>query len=289
MAGLLALAACAEPQAVCSLKVPAAAITMPRAPIDIVPVTLGRITVPFMLDTGAYQTALSPEAAASLGLKPPRHTFFVEGIAGPAPSYFALVRRLRLGNGTLSNGLLLVTPIFGLPLTKFPVFGLLGVDILDNWAFDLDTRSARLDLYNEEQCIVAAPTFQPAVPVETREGKDAHVRFPVAIDGRSFDAVLDTGAHDSVVSAGAAARLGADLTHDRTVAGFGVGHIRFQAKVHRFEHVVIGGQDVGPLEFAVAPASFKSMDVIMGAPFLEQHRVFVSVRQHRLFFKPDPD
>ena len=174
----LALESCAgpPPQPACTLHQPSAEFALPQAPLDIIPVTLGRTTVPFILDTGADASILSAEAGKAMGVRRTTDWALVgQGAGGRTLVYPTRIPVLRLGNGTLPGAMMFVGPLFNMPLSRLPVFGLIGTDIISNWALDLDAEHARLRLYNEEPCAVLAPPWTG--PGRARR----HVRQPHAL------------------------------------------------------------------------------------------------------------
>ena len=283
------LDACAgPPQPACTLRRPAAELAIPRARFFIIPVTLGRTTVPFILDTGAAVSILSTEAGQAMGFKRTTEWQFVgEGAGGQVLGYPTRIGVLRLGNGTLFGALLSVQPLFNVPLSRFPVFGLIGSDIVSNWAIDFDARHARLGLYNEEPCTVLGPPWPgSAATAELIENETRYIEVEVTLNSRALDAVLDTGATTSLIGASAARRLRLDLSHDRTITGTGVGGLHYAGHEHRIDSVVVGGVGIGPMMFDVSTRNLAGTDLLLGQDFLHNHRVFVSYRQNRLWFGP---
>jgi predicted aspartyl protease len=290
LVAILALAACAEspPQPACTLSHPAAAFVLPHSPIDIIPVTLGRTTVPFMLDTGAAFSILSTEASRAMGFRHTTQWFSLgEGAGGPVVGYPAKVGVMRIGNGTLLGARLSVQPLFNVPLKQLPVYGLIGSDIVPNWALDLDAAHSRLSLYDENPCTVLAPPWpDPAASVELTDNFSTYIEVEVSLDGRSFEAIVDTGATRSLLGASVARRLHLDLSHDRAITGRGVGGLPFAAHEHRIDNVVLGGVQIGPMTLRALTRDLPAGDLLLGQDFLHAHRIFVSYRQHRLWFAP---
>ncbi len=300
LACLALLGGCAASQSEpsCSLRTAAATFDVPTDRSRIfVPVTIGTESVPFMLDTGAENSILSTEAADHLSLRDignrERHNgkFVVEGAAGSFMTYPVAVPHLRFANGDLTFGAFLVGPLFGKPLDQAPAYGLLGTDILSNWAFDIDRPHGKLTLFDEDGCRADRPPWSGAVLSEALEPLSSGeysplVRFVLTVNGHELTAVLDTGA-PSAIRGDAADALGpGDLTGP-TLKVTGGGLLTSKSKLRRFDPVVFAGQDIGPLRMLVLPdLNDEANDILLGENFLIRHRVFVSYRQHRIFIDP---
>lgn len=108
----------------------------------IVPVLIeGRGPLRFMLDTGANRSALSEQAAQSLGLVPVEQSVVtVHGITGAAAMPVVRVRELRVGELQVVDQLLpvLPAPVFG------GLDGILGIDCLQESRIDVDFEHDRI-------------------------------------------------------------------------------------------------------------------------------------------------
>jgi predicted aspartyl protease len=112
------------------------------------------------------------------------------------------------------------------------------------------------------------------------------VRVPVTIDGKTVDAMLDSGAGLSILRAEPAQRLGvtpAALAGDPDITVRGVGAGVVGVRLHRFDAVAVGAMPIGPFPIAVGEAEFGSADMLLGLDFPRTRRVWLSYRTERLF------
>ena len=297
---LALLAGCAATtQPGCSAAAPAYTQDIPAGPRIAVPVTIGTDRLTFMLDTGAETSFLTTQAADQLQLRDIGDRerregldgkLIMAGAAGTLLAYPVAVPHLHFANGNLTFGAFMVADIPLRPIGSEMPAGLIGADILANWAFEIDRPGGRLRLFDEDACAFRQATWsgpalsEPFVALETGEYSPL-ARFALTVDGHSFTAILDTGA-STALSGSAAASIGANLDGDRRFTVTGIGGLREQARLHRFAHLTFDGHDFGAAEIAILPKLPENTDMLLGEDFLLRHRVFVSYRQHRIFVDP---
>ena len=297
LACLALLAACADPQPPCSLNDAVATYDIPPdADAFLAPVTIEGQTLPFILDTGAETSFVTTQAADRMNLLDIASTerrsgkFISEGAAGSFTGYPAAIRHLQFANGNMTFGAFMVGDLTSHRAAQSDADGLLGADILDNWALDIDRPSGQMRFFDEDKCTVARPPWSGATlsealtPLPSGE-YSAQIRFPLVVNGHTLTAALDTGASGNAITADAAEITGVDTTSDRALKIGGAGGLISTAHVHRFDHVVFQGRDFGPMAMAVLP-DMHDPDVLLGRGFLLHHRVFVSHRQHLIFIAP---
>jgi predicted aspartyl protease len=242
----------------------------------------------FLLDTGAERTILSEAAARRLGLAA-HYTYSrpIMGFAGAVATGEVHPDNVVLGGIGLSGFFALVGPV-ALPVLRGQAAdGLLGGDVLDAFDLDLDLGGERLGLYAPIDCAdPVLPWGRAAHGTPAHLSIDRHLVFEVRIAGRSLPAFIDTGAQLSFIGGDAAARLGVSadaLRQDPELTVHGVGNSASGLPLHRFDRLELAGVAwTGPV-LVVAPLRLRDADVILGADFLETHRVWFAYHGHRLF------
>ncbi len=241
---------------------------------------MNRSDVPLVVDTGAGRTVLATSTVANLLLAHSQHE----------------VTRLRGLGGTVSNADVYADIQLGgasfnarLAEASLPdIGGLVGGDMLSDYDVEFDLPHHRLKLWRESGSCGAAdlPWTGPraTIPINVIGGEQ--VRVPVTIDGKTLDAMLDSGAGLSILRADAAQRLGvtgASLAGDPDITVRGVGSGVVGVRMHRFDAVTVGAMPIGAVPIAVGEAEFGSADMLLGLDFLRARRVWLSYRIGLLF------
>jgi len=125
-----------------------------------------------------------------------------------------------------------------------------------------------------------------SVPMRRHNTEDMNPRFFVRINGRELEAMIDTGAAFTMMTADAARRAGISLDGpNATRAGdiIGIGNYtasRWTVKT-KFQ---MGEETVENAELGVENSGMNSADVVLGADFLRAHRVLFAMSQNKLYF-----
>jgi predicted aspartyl protease len=164
-----------------------------------VPVDIGAHHLRMLVDTGGLLTALSPEAAASLGV-------YIQGIPispirmfnGDLITHYAEVDDIGIGNLRAKRMVFLVFPPGHLPNG---VDGTLGPDILRAYDTEFDFAGAKFNLYLKDHCEgrVVYWTHDPHAEIPLSIDEGGHIIIPVTLDGKSVQANVDTGASRSTM------------------------------------------------------------------------------------------
>lgn len=247
----------------------------------------------FLLDTGAERTVFADTAVRELGLARDQWvSSSVRGVGGviemtanAVPRSFAiggLALRRRGVNPALS---FVVAPLPWHELGGRAISGLLGADYLSTFDLDLDLSRGTLALYDTTDCAHASLPWGPAnVPVPLQRPRPYVLLAPVAIDGRTLLAQLDTGASVSLVSRKGAARLG--ITPEMQRAGpsaRGIGRQALPLHSRIFETARLGPAEYRHVTLAFgAPAGGFAFDMLLGMDLLRGRRVFISYATNRL-------
>jgi predicted aspartyl protease len=257
-----------------------------------VPMTINRTRATFLLDTGAESTILSADAAHRLGLAA-HYTYSraMLGFGGAVATGEVHPDSVAVGSFGMSGFFALVGAVRLPALEGQPADGLLGGDVLRGFDLDINLVGRRLGLYAPVACDdPALPWGGAAHGTPARVSLARHLVFDVQIAGQTLPAFIDTGAQASFIDAAAVARLGvgeAALRQDPAVSVRGVGGSAGNAmRQHRFDRLdVAGGAWIGPV-LIVAPLRLPDADVILGADFLETHRVWFAYEGRRVFISP---
>jgi hypothetical protein len=261
----------------------------------VLPVEVNGTTAPFILDTGAERSVVTADAVQRLGLARDQWVgTTMGGVGGVDRRPNADPRSLSLGGvpltrRTLSHDHSLTVGVLpGISFQGSTIAGLLGRDYLALFDLDLDLPARRLTLYRVSGC---AGHFLPwmgpydSIPIATPAG-DA-VILPVTIDGRTLRAMLDSGATSSLVAAPGMYKLGleqAALSTDPSSVIRGLGSHSVTVHRHQFGALAVGNQTIASPALWVEPIRLSPIvDMLLGADWLAQRRVWISFATKQLF------
>jgi predicted aspartyl protease len=285
---LLAFAGCAD-STICAPPRELSEIPLLRlGHEEIVPVEIDGEPAGLMLDTGVQVTTVTPQAVHELHLSRFGGFGMLAGIGGVVLTPAFTIDALKIGATTVIGEPALVIPLSNSPLDAYPVYGLLGQDILSHWDLDFDAAHDMLRLYAPQRCDdPPAPWGGPAqtvrMPVTEPRTTDT---LTVSLDGNAIDAVLDTGASSSIVTRSAAGLTAASLRNDPADHAFGIGPAAIAVRAHRFGNLGIGSASYGPATLAVTSRLPHGLGMLLGEDFLHRHRVYIAWRSRRLLIAP---
>ncbi len=260
----------------------------PAGNVPLATLNINGAATTFLLDTGAERTILTAAAAKRLRIEPhyeyPRR---MQSLHGAVSSGDARLRTVELGGMRLDDFRILVASVTLPSLAGRSIDGLLGADFLNGFEVDLDLPHSRLTLYEKASCAMAAPPWtQPFIRIAVNRSLHDRLFFPVSLDGRRLAALVDTGAQLTALDAESAAQLGirpADLARDPVAKLRGVASEVVMSRAHRFSRLDIGGEVVRDLVIVVTRLGLQDADLVLGADFLRNRRIWLSYGSHQIF------
>jgi TPR repeat protein len=111
-------------------------------------------------------------------------------------------------------------------------------------------------------------------------------KFFVRINGKELEAMIDTGAPISLMTADAARRAGIALDGPGVTRGGDIGGIGTHSASRWFVKTTfqIGEETVQNADIGIENSGLNMADVILGADFLRAHRVLFAMKQSKLYF-----
>jgi tetratricopeptide (TPR) repeat protein len=245
-------------------------------------------SVPLTVDSGAYFSFLTDDAAEQLKLTMRRNPkLHVEGLTGKVDARTTIVDKLKLLKGDLPK----VQFVVGGNDPGAGTMGLLGRNILSiaDTEYDLAHGVIRL-LFPNDDCGKANMAYWAgSSPVTTIDlvvdyrNELPDIRAWAKLNGIDTSVVFDTGA-TTVVSAWAATRAGvaeANLKRAGSVHGAGAG--RADSWTGTFDKFELGGEVIRNNRLEVADFRWDG-DMLLGIDFFLSHRIYVSKKQSKMFF-----
>jgi tetratricopeptide (TPR) repeat protein/predicted aspartyl protease len=244
----------------------------------------------FVLDSGAFFTTLTADAATQYGVSTSYAPFGfrIEGIGGAFTPQIGRAKTLELAGVTLQN------VDFFVGGNGVGGVGLLGQNLLENFDVEYDLGNGAVRLYRTNGCehanlaywVKSDQSFS-TMPIDAIDRKNAHTVGVAYINGQKIRIAFDTGAYTSILSISAAAKVGVKPDSNGVVAaGYSTGVGRGTAKsyIARFDTFKVGdGEEIKNARIRIADMDLKFADMLLGADFFISHRIFVGNHEHRLF------
>ncbi|ALF56254.1 hypothetical protein ACX27_04810 [Nostoc piscinale CENA21] len=245
-----------------------------------IPVSIGRQTQTFILDTGSGQTIINTQIAQQLGLnsKP-----IPNGLLEYKPVIGNNFKNLEVKTHILpdlSVNSATVSGIYGLelPTQALPqdISGVLGLDFLSKFDVVLNPKKQQLQLL---------PPSKPVAGAIPLKGSFGILTTQVYINGEGpFNFVLDTGAYTIAISKSIAQKLGIDTRNAQTAEVFGLGG-RETVKRIKLNQLQIQQHQVTEIDAVIVEQSkilkLPGVEGIIGQNFLNKYQ------QHWRFDKPN--
>ena len=242
---------------------------------------------PFILDSGAFYSTISPGVAKALDLKlEALPGFYLRGIGGSSEAAATRVARFTLA------GIVIPNVQFVVGGSDIGQTGLLGQNVLGLADVEYDLPGGAVRLFRPKGCGRFGMAYwtggKPAftVDVQSLDTAGRHTVAQVELDGAKLQATFDTGAPTTVVSLRAAARAGVKPGGPGVEpAGWssGLGSRVTQGWRAHFDVLKIGSEELHNVRLHIADLP-PEIDMLIGTDYFVSHRVYVSNAQHRLYF-----
>jgi predicted aspartyl protease len=240
----------------------------------------------FVIDTGAFNSVLSPAAAARYGLRTQfERNLRVEGVGGSVPADSTLVRRVELGGATLRNMRFVVVDGAGPD-----VAGVLGQDVLPGADVEYDFARTQMRFLKPKGC---GPQDLLAYWVDGKVSSlpmiraGAQVNAWARLNDQAIRVQFDTGSAHSGMTLPAAARAGVTPASPgviQTPGSVGIGGKSAQTWIAPFGRLVLGAEEIRNTRLRISRTNLGEADMVLGADFFLAHRVYVSRLQGKIYF-----
>ncbi len=294
-------------------------MTLTRADMILMPATVNGTDMHLLVDTAGGISSLSAKTVKALNLKRQDAAVKALDMRGNASRQYVRLDTLALG-GLKGRDIDLMI----LPDPNSSLDGLIAGDILSRYDVELNFVTRKLNLFSPDHCegkVIYWPATALAVvpftmarpargnpdePSSIKVGPDTHIRVPVTLDGKTFSAVVDTGATLTTMSA-ATARSAFDVTATSPGAvSLGPNDPRFGYVFHSlaFEgiavtnpHVLVYPDLVGKKDPENANMLGSHItrvddgldpDLIIGMDVLKRLHLYIAYREKMLYLTP-PD
>ena len=177
----------------------------------LVPAAIDGTPVKLVLDTGGGLTQITRDAAKMLGLELEDSRIITRNVLGTSSNKKVSTHTFDLGGQRGENLKIQVWPAdnFG---SNPAIAGVLSTDLFLQYDIDLDFGSGRLNYFSQDHCD-GRVAYWPERPIAVipMNLKGGHIVIPVTLDGHELNAVVDTGAMRTIMSA-TTAQYGLELS-----------------------------------------------------------------------------
>jgi clan AA aspartic protease (TIGR02281 family) len=251
--------------------------------IDGTPATL-------LVDTGAFDTQLTMNGANRRELNLRMTGRYVQGVGGRSRVYSTRLKDFSIGPARSKHrtDLLVIDEI-----NITPAFdGIAGSPFLLQMDLEVDLRNKQVKMFKPLDCnddveLNLWKEETVVLPFTRSNDSSPNPHFKVLINGKELDAMIDTGAHHSILMLEAAERLGIDVKSaevKRSGDVVGVGSARAPHWSTTVKTVQIGGETINNAELGIIDAqSDVPADLLLGQDFLRTHRVLFAMSQKKLY------
>lgn len=253
-----------------------------------VPVTIGGRKLNLLVDTGGIYSMLTDQTVKSMGLRQ-QHMARVQlrMYGGALIDSYVTADNLVLGQLTAPRWKFLVMPN-GMPIE---INGTLSPDILRNYDADFDFAASKLNLFSQDHCPgkVVYWTHGTVAQIPVDLDMWGHLKVPVELDGKKFEAAIDTGSDRSVMSL--------DTAEEKF--GFNEGDARLKraardpdepAHVYTFpfrtlalEGVTVANPDVMLVPDRDSHIGSHGPGLILGMGILRQLHLYIAYKESKLY------
>jgi len=244
-----------------------------------------------LVDTGAFDTQLTMNAVAKRNLIMHMTGRYVEGIGGTSRLYAARTGEFAIGPIKASKKRIELYVIGETTFTP-PFDALVGAPFLLQADMEFDLRAKHMKFFRPLNCDKnSALNYWKedavVVPFEFSRSNSPNPHFTVVVNGKEMDALIDSGAHRSFMSLGAAKRLGIDVKSaavTRLGDSGGVGSDRAPHWTAPVKSVQIGGETIKDAELGIIDVQGQlDADLYLGQDFLRAHRVLFAMSQRKVY------
>ena len=242
-----------------------------------------------LVDTGAYQTQLTMNAATRRDLSLFMTGRWVDGISGISRLYATRLKDFSIGPA--HGGHRVELGVIG-STTFTPSFdAIVGAPFLLQADLELDLREKRMKFYRPLECrnteLLLWKENTVILPFVRGYGDSPNPLFKVVVNGKEVEAMIDSGAHRSFMMLDAAKDAGIDVKGPGAIrmgdAG-GIGSERAPHWIAPVKSVQIGDETIRDAEIGIIDTQgAHGADLYLGQDFLRAHRVLFAMSQKKLY------
>ena len=252
----------------------------------------------FLVDTAGAVSSVTKATVLKYKLTPSRSRRFLTGLMDPGLTFGVSDQEVRLpsitiGNLRQANPRFMVWPPIDALNQRREFAGSLGPDFLGAFDLDFDFAAGKLNLMSPDHCPGQGVYWQapPVAAIPMRIDSSAHVWFPVILDGKPIDAMLDTGLPTStlsVIDAQVLFNVNVD-TPDTDQADDAAATPLLDSSGRQFDTLSVGSVTIANPRFVLLPdvvtisGGHEGPAVMLGMTILRRMHLYVAYRERKLY------
>lgn len=254
-----------------------------------IPGTINGKPARMLMDTGADLSALTMDYAEKLDLNLQSTGQWVSGIGGDARLYKVRVDEMTVGPTRAGVSTMRVIGAMG----RTPSFDVIvGAPFLLQADLEMNLAEREIRFFRPQHCQQSflgywTDAHVSEVPYNWRTTTGPNPHFTVELNGHRLDAMIDSGASNTVIELDAARRAGLrldapDVRKLADVAGVGTSKVAYWSA--HFDKLAIGDENILDARIGVMESQGqRNVDIMLGRDFLRQHRVLFAKSQKKLY------
>ncbi|HEY4077146.1 MAG TPA: pepsin/retropepsin-like aspartic protease family protein [Rhizomicrobium sp.] len=224
----------------------------------LVPVTINTVDKLMILDTGASASSVTRALAQELNISvhPNVRSVGLYDINGNVSYDFATIANFKFGQQEVRDTKFRIWPNPDLGKVDPRLAGILSLDRLLQYDIDVDFANGVLKLFSPEHCEGNVLYWKAAaVSVGGFDTRGDHINVQVSLDGQKMNAIIDSGAVSSILSADIARRLfGLTATSPgMKQSGIAMGNPLYPVYRHQFSKLEFDGVLISNPDIAIWP------------------------------------
>jgi hypothetical protein len=236
------------------------------------------------VDTGGVGSTIFNKQAYYLQLRTGAATRQLGGVAGVKLSTLAFADKFAVGGVPGDN-----IPLYLDPILPPGADGTLSPDI-KRFDVDIDLMRGTFAFFSQKHCPgqVVYWTKSGFVVLPMQVLSDGHVQMSVTIDGKKFDALVDTGARSSIISMRAVKKLGI-TEKSPDLKPLGDKETRYKAYEYPFKTLDFDGLTVTKPNLQVVSDDFmpgQDTDLIIGISVLRRLHLYIAYGEQKFYITP---
>jgi predicted aspartyl protease/Tfp pilus assembly protein PilF len=254
----------------------------------------------FVLDTGSGFTVISEETASKFGIAPVAKGGTSQGVGGNGkfPIVYGLISSLKLGPEKLEDVPCFIRHFHNAanPDPTERADGFIGLSVLSNFVTGLNYKDQDVWLARSPEDIIPENVASPnATEIPFRVTQNGLISIETRIDDTNdINAILDSGASSTVISAEAVSRLkmSDDIIKGETVQVIGAAGVSDNVELLMIHDCKVAGLQQKNLRAlildfgAINETSGFEQSGILGGDFLRHYRVTIDFTRGRIILEP---
>jgi predicted aspartyl protease len=257
--------------------------------VPTIPGTVNGKPVRMLMDTGSEISAMTMRLAEKLDLNMQSTGRWLTGVSGDSRLYDARINEMTVGPTRAGPSTLRVIGTTA-DIPSYDV--IVGAPFLQQADLEINLAARELKFFRPQNCKDSFLAYWTGmhvteIPYEWRTTKGPNPHFKVELNGVYMDAMIDSGASNTVIELDAARKAGLKLDAPdvkRLGEASGIGGSRIEYWSAHFDKLAIGDEAIVDARIGVMDSkSDRSFDILLGRDFLRTHRVLFAKSQKKLY------